>query len=1102
MRAGMFGRFLRKLLGTRPQRQSVQGWGIHPSQRGNAPDAAFSAPVDPQRIVGLWRRVDELRRQGHDSEAVPLAEELHDLVQTFRGGKDHGDVARTLHLRALLHQGTGDLERAKGLLQDALEMHRRLRGDDDQEASSVLADLASVCDEGREYRTATSRFTEALAALRRGCGEEDPRILEVLALRTRPLRRLEAKVAELGIQGRHEEALASAHEMQFMARLRWGEDSHEYAESLAVVAGAAGLMGWYDVSASHYRQALEVMQRAGAAEDMKTAKLHGKLGDAYAHTGDLTAAERHLREAIRILTGTGVNDAALADSLEALARLYLTMGRRKEVEPLLQRSIEIRSRTKDENQLAYAIGLNHVGLLYHVLGKQEETEKVLLQALEIGRRHPEKDDLTYVASLMALVQHYFAVRKLKELGSIWREAVDFINAHVADKHPAVLALLGGLNAHLLIDAGLYDKAESYLRQQRAFMASSGVAKGANLAQTLEHLADVCAATGREQEALTLLQEAATIDDGLIGEVFSISSERQRLAYVEFVRSRYERHLSLLLQQSRDDFSARRAALNLVLRRKGIGAEALAAQRDAVLGGGHPALKPKLQDLTALRMRIAREMLSTHPGGSVTQGESLAELTARREALEVELARAIPELNLERALRGVDAEAVARALPANAALVEIVRLNVFDSHAVPLREEKRWKPARYFAFVLRAVAPAALTIVDLGEAEVIDKQIAAFRGSITCTSVSGQARDVESVGGENAAAVGSVGSGLRAALFDPLLEALAGARRLFIAPDGDLTRLPFEVLPTDEGGELVESYRISYLSTGRDALRFGLSPSAAPSDAVIVADPDFDLCADPSASRSSPQADGHRQSRDLNRGNVSFTRLPGTRVEGQRIAGRMNVQPWLRGQALEAPLKARQSPRVLHLATHGFFLQDQELLVDQDRIRSGDSADPAPGGSPENPLLRSGLALAGANTWLRRGHVPQEAEDGLLTAEDVSGLDLRGTELVVLSACETGLGEVRVGEGVFGLRRAFVLAGAKTLVMSLWKVPDEETQELMEDFYNRLLSGAECVDALRDAQLALKKKSGHPRSWGAFICQGDPGPLRRQPMNDDATAPAG
>ena len=154
------------------------------------------------------------------------------------------------------------------------------------------------------------------------------------------------------------------------------------------------------------------------------------------------------------------------------------------------------------------------------------------------------------------------------------------------------------------------------------------------------------------------------------------------------------------------------------------------------------------------------------------------------------------------------------------------------------------------------------------------------------------------------------------------------------------------------------------------------------------------------------------------------------------------------------------------------------------------------------MLRSGLALAGVNTWLKEGSLPVEAkegslpveaEDGLLTAEDVSGLDLLDTDLVVLSACETGLGEIHVGEGVFGLRRAFVLAGAKTLVMSLWKVPDQQTQELMVDFYGRVLAGQGLADALREAQLALSAKYPDPLYWGAFICQGNPGPLPAWPQ---------
>jgi CHAT domain-containing protein len=214
---------------------------------------------------------------------------------------------------------------------------------------------------------------------------------------------------------------------------------------------------------------------------------------------------------------------------------------------------------------------------------------------------------------------------------------------------------------------------------------------------------------------------------------------------------------------------------------------------------------------------------------------------------------------------------------------------------------------------------------------------------------------------------------------------------------------------------------------------------------------------------------------------------------------LGAEPWLDIAALEGRLKAAcRSPRILHLATHGFFLPDQRRAPDgegwgldldvKDFAGPPDKPGRLSGPIMENPMLRSGLALAGANTWLKAGTAPDEAEDGLLTAEDVTGLDLLATELVVLSACETGLGQFHVCEGVFGLRRAFVLAGARTLVMKLWKVPDESTRELMENFYSRLSAGEGRAEALRQAQLAMKARYSSPFHWGAFICQGDPSPL--------------
>jgi CHAT domain-containing protein len=385
------------------------------------------------------------------------------------------------------------------------------------------------------------------------------------------------------------------------------------------------------------------------------------------------------------------------------------------------------------------------------------------------------------------------------------------------------------------------------------------------------------------------------------------------------------------------------------------------------------------------------------------------------------------------------------------------------------------------------------MVDLGEARVIDGMIASFRSFISGEAGNESSRDLGAIpAGSELNRFEGKGRELRRTLFDPLLEALGGRRRLVIAPEGDIARLPLEVLPTDNGKRLIHRYHTSYVSSGRDVLRFAAPQASCPTEPVVAADPDFDLVVSGVDCQATASTRPVRRSRDLDQSRLA-TPLPASRTEGEQIADMLGVKPWLSGAVLEARLKAYHSPRILHLATHGFFLEDQKREP-QREFRDlgapqveGELAE-MPESQFENPLLRSWLVLAGYNTWCKKQKPPPEAEDGILTAEDVVGLDLTATELVVLSACDTGLGVVRAGEGVFGMRRAFVLAGAKTLVMSLWKVPDEQTQELMVDFYRRVLGGQPRSSALREAQLALSVKYPNPLYWGAFICQGDPTPL--------------
>jgi CHAT domain-containing protein len=228
-------------------------------------------------------------------------------------------------------------------------------------------------------------------------------------------------------------------------------------------------------------------------------------------------------------------------------------------------------------------------------------------------------------------------------------------------------------------------------------------------------------------------------------------------------------------------------------------------------------------------------------------------------------------------------------------------------------------------------------------------------------------------------------------------------------------------------------------------------------------------------------------RDLNQNRGIFAPLPGTRVEGERIAALLGVTAHTGDGFTKQRIVSCRSPRILHFATHGFFLKTPSELSPGAPPMAADRLSVV-GQQVVNPLIRSGMALAGANAWLRFRPLAREAGNGILTAEDVTGLDLLETDLAVLSACETGLGTEDFCDGVMGLRRSFGLAGARTIVMSLWKIPDEQTRDLMIGFYTRLLSGKSKAEALRSTQLDLKAKKPEPYFWGAFICQGDPGPL--------------
>ena len=541
--------------------------------------------------------------------------------------------------------------------------------------------------------------------------------------------------------------------------------------------------------------------------------------------------------------------------------------------------------------------------------------------------------------------------------------------------------------------------------------------------TVGDLARVSTATGDISAAIGYQRRADSIIEKQLELNLSVGSERQKELFVRSVADWTDRTISLHLDRARDHADAATLAATVLLQRKGRVLDAMLDTFALVRGRTtNPREQALLNDLKASTARLAELSL---------RGSSRESPEARRDGMQT-CERVVDQLEDELAATSADfraqfapvtLDAVQAALPADAALVEFALYRRFDPAA---DNGDAYSAPRYAVYLVRRTGvPLGL---DLGDSAAIDEEVRRFLDELRDPRTSGYKR---------------AGRDLFDRLLRPLVFASAGASRLLIAPDGNLNLVPYEALVDENQHYLLERFSISYLTSGRDLLRMGTQPSPA-GPPVVVAAPAF-------GEPPSAAADA-----------FYFPPLPGSAAEARAIKSLFPSATVLTGsRATKTALLHVQAPSILHVASHGFFVSGGAALL-------------------ENPLLRSGIALAGANL---RDRV---YDAGILTALEASNLNLWGTKLVTLSACDTGVGEIRSGEGVYGLRRAFVLAGAESLVMSLWPVSDSVARETMVAFYRGLAGHGGRGDALHQAKLALLRTPGreHPFYWASFIQSGD------------------
>lgn len=998
-------------------------------------DATARAQQPARSLDAAERLADEARsrrRAGKYDEALALAERVLAIRERELGPGDHLAVADALHLVALILDNKGAYDKAEPINRRALAIREKLLGPDHPDVALSLFNLAWLAKVRQDFAQAESLYQRTLDIQERALGPDHADVATTLN--------------DLAVfysqRGEVDRSIAINERVLAIRERTLGPDDAGVAKTLNNLARGWELKADYRLAEQLLLRALAIWERALGADHPDVANAADGLARVYATMGNYAAAEPLYRRALAIReTSLGPDHTEVATTLNNLAVLYRQMGDYSKAEPLLLRDLAITEKQLGPDHAFVAPTLINLALVYQAQDQISRAEPLYRRALAIqervlGPRHAAVGvTLNRLAQLLA--RHPAADGTAVE--ALFRRAQDTLEQAVGADHPAVAASLSGLAA-LASQRGDWRQAETHYARALAIQERVYGPRHFEVAQSLERLADLARTNHDLPGALTLLTRAHEIRERDLSHNLPLGSDRQKIGYTALFAADTDRAVSLHVGSAPDDQRALRLALTTVLGRKG---RALDASSDSIarLRRRADVADGELFDrLAAARSQLAAVTLRG-PGaaGNAAFRSQVEGLEAVVDRLEGEVsARSAP---FQATSRPVTIEAIQRALPADAALIEYAVYRPYTD--APAQRA----PARYAAYVLDS--QGGIGWVDLGDAERIQHAVAGWRQML---------RDPRSRRARRLARE------LDALVMQPVRAKVGAALHLLIAADGVLNLIPFAALVDEHDRYLVERYTITHLTSGRDLLRLQVQP-ASRQGAVVVAAPAFGEPAVVESDRA-----GHASGRarpQLDDSRLFFGPLPGVSDEVRALTTLLPDATFLTGlNATESALRGLAGPRLLHIATHGFFLAAREAAA-------GDA------------LLRSGLALAGANQG-RSGE-----DDGVLTALEAVGLDLWGTQLVVLSACDTGVGDILTGDGVYGLRRALVLAGAESQLMSLWPVSDRSTRELMVNYYRFITNHVGRGEALRRAQLALlgSARYAHPYYWASFIQSGAWKPLR-------------
>ncbi len=837
----------------------------------------------------------------------------------------------------------------------------------------------------------------------------------------------------------------------------------------------------YEAAERSFKKSLEIYENLNYFDSTEAILTMSNLGLLYQTMGKYSLSEEYTLKALKHRENNSEDTIGYAAALNNLGVLYKIQGQFTKSENYLNRALEYIEDKIGTDNMQYSIVLNNQAMLYQIINKTEKAEELMQKSLEVAKKNVKEKSSTYSRLKVNLALLYQAQGKYSKAEQIYKDAIEQKKKRLGKNHPDYAMLLRNLSSlymemerynnvePLLIEAlevyqkkfgvdnpqyaktkfqlGVYNqKTENYDKAEGLFEHALDIQNSVldehhkDIFNTYEYLAINYWHKKNHQKALLNFQKALDGYIYIVNTYFETMSDAEKTKFWNEIHPSFIRFYSFIAENYKKIPQSSKIAYNYHIQTKALLLNSSRKVKNRILSSNNNDLIEKYNQWVDLKNYTAK-LYGLSNQELAERNINLDSIIEVSENLEKEIASMSSDFKLASEQKSIKYEDIKNELDDDEIAIEILRVDRYD-----------------YSDLNDMVSYVAL-IVD---SEKEQPEIVVLEDGLSLETINAKEYSNSIMNGKNMMAFYDY-------YWASIDEKMNNNKEIFLSVDGIYNRINVNTFMMPDSSYVIDNYSIYYLTNSKDLIslkkHIGKEINLKNKTADLIGFPNY--------------------SKDMPEGYEYVPPLPGTKKEVNNIKNILTDNNWqiktyLANQANESNLKNISNPYVLHIATHGYFLEG-----DSSNTNNARSFGVSPERAFQNPLLRSGLLLTGADKTILNINDKDNASinDGILNAYEAMVMQLDKTQLVILSACQTGLGDIKTGEGVYGLQRAFQIAGTQTIVTSLWEVSDEGTQELMSAFYENWLKTGDEYQAFRNARLHIKDKFKYPYFWGAFILVG-------------------